>query len=204
MIDGSANLFGLCRISFLCLRGNEISILFRWCPEMLSHSLVIFLFGLLLLLLSFHWILLRFGCSFVRPTVSVWRRRLVFRVFWLVLWSVYWSLSLAILRWNFFQSNWLFMIFPFIFPCIGLDVDCPWCSCFIPLLDLCPRALGLYLRGKLMSLFEVFLCELRLYFWPNVLVPNFALCKFLCLRGCGVGLGRGWGLVTILSMGCVE
>ena len=78
VIDGSATFFGLCQLFFLCLRGNEISVWFCWCPEILSYILVGFPFGIILLILSFHLLSLIFGCSFVQPPVSVWRRRLVF------------------------------------------------------------------------------------------------------------------------------
>ena len=52
--------------------------------------------------------------------------------------------------------NLLLIIFPFVFPCLGLEVGCPWCSCFMPRLYLCPRYLGMFLWGKLIYLFDDF------------------------------------------------
>ena len=157
LIGGSATLLGLCRLSSLCLRGDGINFWFWWCPEILNHSLVGFYFGLLWLLLSFHVMPLIFGCYFVQLTVYVWRRRLMAWVFWLVLWSISWSLSLAMWRWTFvFDLTYLWCFFPFILPCLGLDVYSPWCSCFIPWLDLCPWDLGLCLWEKLSYWFDDF------------------------------------------------
>ena len=185
VIDGSATLFGLFRLSYLCLHGNKISFWFRWCPKTLIHILVGFIFGLISLILSFHWMPLRFGCLFVRPPVSVWRRRLSLLVSWLVLWSTSWFLSLAMWCWIFFQSNLLLMIFPIFLP---LSMAWRWMSViflFSASVGFVSLGFGsISVREINVFVWKNLLGEWRLCFWPNGSVLKFLLCQFLCLRGC--------------------
>ena len=102
-------------------------------------------------------------------------------------------------------SNFAFIVFAFSFPCLGLNVDCPWCSCFLNLLDLCPCAFGLCLWGKLMYLFDK-ICYVsdNCVSYPIVWCQNLRCVNCLVWRAVGVGVGGVMGVVPILSVGYVE
>ena len=136
---GSAALFELCQLFYLCIQDDSIILWFRWFLGILNHILGGFPFGITLLHLIFHWNTLIFFCSDMRILVSAWRGRLVARAPWQVFHIIILMVFTIHESWDYCVRYILHLrIFPFFSPCPGLDVGCPWCYCLMPKLGLCP------------------------------------------------------------------
>ena len=190
VIDGSALVFVLCWLLYVCIHGEWIILWSRLFLGILSQSIWGSPFGLSLTHLSFHWEHIRCFCCEMRLLATAWSRQMVYQSPWLVFLLYYWFSSLSMRHGKFFFGPaylWGFNLFSFLVKVLTLAFHGVLVWCLNWGCSHGPSVFA-YKRNKCNGLIFVWWMTMRLCFmwqFPNELVLKCDILSVPFLEGGG-------------------